>query len=515
MKTIQLILVCLFMMFACKTSAQNVTISPGIQGNLTLPKLSTMQINALISPQKGMMVYDSDIDCIKIYNGAIWRCLSTNTTTYNEDLITSWIDGGDKTERIESINTDSEGNIYVTGGFLDVLKLGGVTIETGFGSLSSQGYLAKYSPNGKFLWARKFNLGHPSVSLDMKGMSIIGDNLGNVFVCGKIAYYDASFSNNQLYIAKYNSSGTVIYEQSIGNTNTLGEVFGTKITLDINGKILIAGSFYGAIDFGNGSPISPIGSNDAFILRLNSDFTFNQIMQFGGVNNDGIASIVTDPSLNIYVLGNFSGTGFFGGSSQTAAFTNTIYLMKLNSSGLSQWFKQVGGSGLLYGKGLALDNTNQPFICGDFSGTCTFNTGLNVISTGSSDLFLVKYSHAGAFQYVKNWGGTAEDTFSGLFIKPNNEIILGGLFRNTISLGDKFYDSNGPSTYRSFILKLDANGNVLKVRTDNPNHIVNPVYSQAGFIFYSGFVSSPKLFIGNKEHVPHGNSDLYFVKLWD
>ena len=40
---------------------------------------TTSQINAILSPQEGMMTYDTDLGCLKIYDGTAWSCFSTPT----------------------------------------------------------------------------------------------------------------------------------------------------------------------------------------------------------------------------------------------------------------------------------------------------------------------------------------------------------------------------------------------------------------------------------------------------
>ncbi|MFC3159165.1 hypothetical protein ACFOEQ_12130 [Chryseobacterium arachidis] len=40
-------------------------------------RLTTAQITSLVSPQEGMMVYDTVVKCLKIYDGTAWSCFST------------------------------------------------------------------------------------------------------------------------------------------------------------------------------------------------------------------------------------------------------------------------------------------------------------------------------------------------------------------------------------------------------------------------------------------------------
>lgn len=42
-----------------------------------LNRLTTAQVNAIISPQEGMMVYDTTLKCLKLYNGTTWSCFNT------------------------------------------------------------------------------------------------------------------------------------------------------------------------------------------------------------------------------------------------------------------------------------------------------------------------------------------------------------------------------------------------------------------------------------------------------
>ncbi|SEG27975.1 hypothetical protein SAMN05421847_1877 [Halpernia humi] len=44
-----------------------------------ITRLTTAQVNALVSPQEGMMVYDTTAKCLKLYNGTAWSCFNTPT----------------------------------------------------------------------------------------------------------------------------------------------------------------------------------------------------------------------------------------------------------------------------------------------------------------------------------------------------------------------------------------------------------------------------------------------------
>lgn len=56
-------------------SVNATTILPNV---LTLPQLTAAEIAAITSPQKGMIVFDTSNNCLKLYNGTAWARMSTN-----------------------------------------------------------------------------------------------------------------------------------------------------------------------------------------------------------------------------------------------------------------------------------------------------------------------------------------------------------------------------------------------------------------------------------------------------
>ncbi|WP_144282260.1 hypothetical protein [Chryseobacterium echinoideorum] len=44
-----------------------------------ITRMTSAQINAIISPQEGMMTYDTNLKCLKVYNGTEWSCFNTPT----------------------------------------------------------------------------------------------------------------------------------------------------------------------------------------------------------------------------------------------------------------------------------------------------------------------------------------------------------------------------------------------------------------------------------------------------
>src|SRR5262245_49550758 len=92
--------------------------------------------------------------------------------------------------------------------------------------------------------------------------------------------------------------------------------------------------------------------------------------QIGGTDNDYGASVVVDPSGNVYTTGQFSGTADFdpgpGSFNLTSAGNNDIFITKLSASGNLVWAKQIGGSSWDAGSSIAIDASGNIVIVGNF-----------------------------------------------------------------------------------------------------------------------------------------------------
>jgi hypothetical protein len=145
----------------------------------------------------------------------------------------------------------------------------------------------------------------------------------------------------------------------------------------------------------------------SFLLLISSIFSiaslaqnFNWVKSLGGTMHDGGTSIARDGSGNIYVTGNFLGTGDFDpgpGTYDMHASSNIwpgdISLTKLDAKGNFVWAKRIGGNGSDNSGCVTLDANGNIYIVGEFSDTVDFDPGTgtyNLISAGLVDGFITK-----------------------------------------------------------------------------------------------------------------------------
>jgi len=140
-------------------------------------------------------------------------------------------------EKLEDIQTDRWGNIYVAGQVNDVYvrDSNGVRIKsrvfTNFDSLANNGgldvWIAKYNPQGDLLWERYAGSGADDAYYDM-----VADQDGNCYISGRLTTQNfrkgKGFDNVEMdplhlgsYIAKLDNNGNVLWHKSFGG-DTIG-----------------------------------------------------------------------------------------------------------------------------------------------------------------------------------------------------------------------------------------------------------------------------------------------------
>lgn len=159
-----------------------------------------------------------------------------------------------------ALKTDADNNIYITGllyGEGDFDMNDDEFIVTAYGDYDN--YFAKYSPEGDLIWVHTTAPKLPGYNLDM---AIDGNN--DIYLTGFFGYstgvpYEADFDfnpdsiyalqslgENDIYIAKYDSSAELLWAFSLGGSEY---DYATAIALDNDYNICVGGWFFNTDDF--------------------------------------------------------------------------------------------------------------------------------------------------------------------------------------------------------------------------------------------------------------------------
>ena len=247
-----------------------------------------------------------------------------------------------------------------------------------------------------------------------------------------------------------------------------GENF--SIALDDAGNVYSTGYFQGTVDFDPGDGVFNLtsqGSHDAFISKLDADGNFIWAKQFKGDGSVRGYSIALDSSGNIYSSGLYDGgwTDFDPGPDEFLLFSQThhiTYVSKLDNNGEFVWAKLIWGwNDVVSGVSISLDNSSNVYIGGHFKGTVDFNPDLDssfdLTSEGFFDIFILKLSNLGIFEWVAQFGSNGNDFCNSIFVDNSANVYTTGSFAGEVDFDPG--ENEHLLTGNTYISKLNQSGN--------------------------------------------------------
>jgi len=154
----------------------------------------------------------------------------------------------------------------------------------------------------------------------------------------------------------------------------------------------------------------------------------------GGASADEGYSISIDDSNNTYTTGYFTGTASFGSFNLTASGVSDIFVAKTNSSGVYKWAVKAGDGGSDRGLAIATDANGNSYVTGYYYGTATFGIH-SITSAGLQDVFVAKYDRNGNVLWVVSGGGTESDIGNAIAVDNNGNVVITGQFTGTATFG--------------------------------------------------------------------------------
>ncbi|OGS27954.1 MAG: hypothetical protein A2297_08105 [Elusimicrobia bacterium RIFOXYB2_FULL_48_7] len=268
-------------------------------------------------------------------------------------------------------------------------------------------FLTKYNNSGVKQWTRQRGSAANEV-----GAALAIDASGNLYAAGyTYSSFDGNVSsgNYDAVLVKYDNSGTWQWTKQWG---TAGIDCALAVTVDSQGYIYAAGYTSSSLD-GNASS----GQDDIFVSKFNSSGNRLWTRQRGTSGYDYAYGVAVDSSCNVFLAGYTSGP--LDGNSSAGG--NDLALVKYSSTGTWEWTKQLGTTALDQGQGAAVDSEGNVYAVGTTMGSIDGNS-----SSGSSDVFLVKYSNSGVKQWTKQWGSASVDEGYAVSASASGGIYVAG-----------------------------------------------------------------------------------------
>lgn len=317
------------------------------------------------------------------------------------DLTWQWTSqrGTSEWDYATALQLDTEGDIVVAG---DVA--GSFSNSTHFGA--NDVFLMKFNSSGTWQWTSQRG---SKKSDNARALQI--DPLGSIFVAG---YTMSSLDGNvhqggsDLFVSKYSKDGSWLWTRQRGSNDW---DYGRALQLDQSGHIYIAGYTGGSLD-GNRNA----GGYDFFVMKLDPSGSWLWTQQRGSAFWDYARALRLDARGNVlvagYTRGDLDGNENAGGKD--------VFLAKFGGDGVWQWTRQKGSVADDDALDLGTDAAGNIFITGETSGA------LHGESAGSSDIFLMKFSRDGAWQWSRQRGTEKFDVAWAIEVDYLDNILVAG-----------------------------------------------------------------------------------------
>ena len=215
-----------------------------------------------------------------------------------------------------------------------------------------------------------------------------------------------------------------------------------QLTADNKGNLFLVGSFNGSIDFDPGPAVATQTTqfnSDIFVARYDANGNYVWSRNISGNSIITASGLAADTAGQLYVCGALNGTAVFGPGPGSATLTssgsNDMFIAVYSADGALLRVKRIGGTGSDYASAIALSETGDVFLAGNFSGTVDFDPSANTASlnaTGLSDVFLARFDSLLNFKNVLRAGGNNLAECTGLLLDSSQNAVLCGNFSGNV-----------------------------------------------------------------------------------
>ncbi|MCG3194070.1 MAG: hypothetical protein DIJKHBIC_03327 [Thermoanaerobaculia bacterium] len=270
------------------------------------------------------------------------------------------------------------------------------------------------------------------------------------------------------------------------------------------------------------------GGYDVFVTKLDSagsGLVYSTLL--GGAGDDDPAGIAVDSSGRALITGSTSSPGF---PATTGAYDTSqnggadAFLTRLNAMGTDLIFSTfLGGSDQDYGKGVALDSSENAYVTGYTTSTnYPVSAGAHDTSqNGSNDVFVTKVNSTGTgIVYSTFLGGYTNDLAHGIAVDTlGSAYVTGHTWSPDFPVTAGAYDGNHNGYEDVFVTKLNATGTGLAYSA-----FLGGMYSDYGAgiavdalggVYVTGYTSSPDFPVtgSSYDNSHNGGFDVFVTKL--
>jgi len=327
------------------------------------PRMSYTQIKSISNPEIGLMVYDTEYNCLRLYNGTNWDCLYE---LKNPDQ--------PKNGNLSAISLTNPG--YSDARAMDIDNQGNVILAADLDD-TDEFYLAKLNQSGGVIWDQT------NQSYKIEDVAI--DNSNNVLIAAENRDVSNGVPFNALIIKKYTPAGNLLWQVTEGQANG---IYVNSIEVGVTGdfNVLVEmpsftnSTTISGVTFSNANGSDPNISSH-ILVRYSSSGSFLWAKQLKNVSN---VKIETAGNTFLYVSGNYENSFSFGAGNLFSCSSNTCgFMLNVQNSGVLWWNENLSSSADFEIEDINSDVSGNLIFAIDAKSTISFsNLNKNINGSG-------------------------------------------------------------------------------------------------------------------------------------
>jgi Beta-propeller repeat len=279
-------------------------------------------------------------------------------------------------------------------------------------------------------------------------------------------------------------------------------------------SVVVVGAFLDTIKVGDLESVKAAGSDDAFVAAFKTDGTPQWVFTAGSIDSDGANTVAAAPDGGWLVGGSFSDVATFGAQNLKSKGGTDAFLLKLKPTGEVDWLKQWGGTHNDSIRHLTVDSQGNIYVQGTFRDTAEWGGAPMTAGGAATDIVLAKYDLNGDHVWSERYGNQFEEGASGIAIDPAGNITMVGSYDHSLSFGEGD-DHTAVGESDIFVASFTNAGKLKWARTwgaDRVDAASGVVADASGNTTTIGWFEGTVDF-GKGSLASKGNKDVFAVKL--
>lgn len=388
----------------------------------------------------------------------------------NGTLLWAFMVGGAGTDKVQDIDVDASGDIYITGSFETAGEFRGTEVvsfpnTTAFGGVDI--FQAKYDSDGKIVWLHEDGGAGTDNGTHVEALGARIIFAGDYSVSGYTeigGVNPITYGGQDVFVLARNPAGATSWYCD-GGSNANDAVGG--LTIDT-----AADTVYMAVNYTGASMTYVDNGLNPTPAQLNSDVGFNDISYIALAMNSGLFSWVnqisgTDDEIcedlegdafNLYMVGSYQNAivlpAVGAGPVNTSydIFTASIK----NDLGAATWLvtEPTVAATNASAKSVCLDLLGNIWVAAEYAGTVNVDGSFLEASVGARDLLVLEYDPAGSYLYHNTATAASDVVPEDVTIDASNHLYFGGFSMASSTFGSITTSSSGLSD--GFFAKLSV-----------------------------------------------------------